>query len=81
MSASFPANLAGYETAVIEALRQELRADLASIPLPDSMDLREAFFRRVPPLDFAWQWMHDQASRARRTSARHAGPDSTLPLF
>jgi hypothetical protein len=83
MSASFPSTLVGYEIAVMEALRRELGADLARIPAPEGREISEAFFRRTPPLDFAWQWMQDCQAR-RRDDPQAKKSDSgegTLTLF
>jgi hypothetical protein len=83
MSASFPGTLVGYELAVMESLRRELGADLSRLPQPDARDISEAFFRRTPPLDFAWKWMQD--CQARKADApkdpRQPADDGTPSLF
>lgn len=83
MSNDLPATLVGYEIAVMEALRRELGADLNKLPQPDSRGISEAFFRRTPPLDYAWKWM--QEVNARRQDApeppRPPADDGTLELL
>lgn len=84
MSATFPSTLVGYEIAVMEALRRELGADLDRMALPNGRDLGEAFFRRTPPLDFAWQWLQEHpAGKSRSSSApsSSSASDGTLPLL
>jgi hypothetical protein len=83
MSASFPNTLVGYEIAVMEALRRELGADLGRIPAPEGREISEAFFRRTPPLDFAWRWMQDcQARRRDEPPAKKTDSgEGTLTLF
>lgn len=83
MSASYPGTLVGYEIAVMEALRRELGADLSRLPMPDSREIGEAFFRKTPPLDFAWSWMQQvQARRADApTEKKTASDDGTLSLL
>lgn len=82
MSASYPGTLVGYEIAVMEALRRELGADLAKLPQPDSREISEAFFRHVPPMDYAWKWM--QEVNARRQDApveKKPQDDGTMELL
>jgi hypothetical protein len=83
MSASFPATLVGYEIAVMEALRRELGADLARLPQPETREIGEAFFRKTPPLDYAWQWMEQvQARKAQAPAEKKAAQDDgTLSLL
>jgi hypothetical protein len=83
MSASFPGTLVGYEIAVMEALRRELGADLNRIPQPEIREIGEAFFRKTPPLDFAWKWMQDcQARRSDNPPEKKpSADDGTLNLL
>jgi hypothetical protein len=83
MSTSYPGTLVGYELAVMEALRRELGADLNKLPQPDSREISEAFFRRTPPLDYAWKWMQDVKARRQDAPAVKIPPqdDGTLQLL
>jgi hypothetical protein len=83
MSTSFPHTLVGYEIAVMEALRRELGADLARIPAPEGREIREAFFRRTPPLDFAWQWLQDyqMCRRDEPQAPKNVSGEENLTLF
>lgn len=82
MSTSLPGTLVGYEIAVMEALRRELGADLNKLPQPDAREISEAFFRRTPPLEYAWKWMQEVNARRQDAPApKKPQDDGTMELL
>lgn len=61
--ANFPGNMVSYELALDSALRERIGDRIDYFPMPDQDAISEAYFHKIPPMEFADKLIEEEKHR------------------